>query len=834
MFKITMIAAKARRIISSVMVLGGIINIGFAFEFDVQILQDRGFNNVDLSSFEGENDQFTGDYLVSVKINGEVVLYDQKLHIYIQNGANNACLTTDLINKLPFKKVFRTEVEGNVVHETDAGKCMGLLDIDEEIVAEFSEEEHSLNLTVPQLYLEAIDINWVLPAQRDYGVSGLFLDYSLIGSHRNSKYSDNERALRSTGIIGINLGKIRLRADYEYDSEAREGVKKLDFRQYYGFMDIANLNAKLFVGELYTKSNVFESTRIKGLSLYTDESMMPAYLQGYAPQITGIANSHAVVTVMQYGSVVKRAQVAPGPFAIDDLPAYVNGLVDVEIEESGGQIRRYQIDVSHVPFLTRKGVARYNVNLGRLDNFIKSERVNDNVFSADISYGLTNNISIYGGTLFTTNNDYKAINGGVGINLEQFGAVSLDITQSYNKANADTLKGQSYRFNYAKRFGEKTTLNLVGYRFSSRNYTTINNYIQMKTDHIDRLTLEKNRITLSISQNIPDWSASVAASITKGTYWNKDAVSYYNISASKTIRNGWLKDASVNFSISRNSRFNGRQENEYMLFVTIPLDAGYTRRVQYNAHYNQESHDISQQARYYDTAFGGDVSVGVNAGHKRDFSGSLDYGLSATFDKDITFGRVQANVEHSENSTRVLAGVDGSITITKHGIATHHQVYENGSRLIVDAGAPGVGVEGVQSNFFGLVGISNVPAYYRMNYRVDNDDLPNNVSLSENVLNLAVADGSIAYRTLGAIVGEQVITTITLDDGSHPPFGAIVYRQGDIERDVAMVADQGLTYLTGVSSSASFVIKWNSSQSCQLVIPSVAPDKLKNLTCKMD
>ena len=101
-------------------------------------------------------------------------------------------------------------------------------------------------------------------------------------------------------------------------------------------------------------------------------------------------------------------------------------------------------------------------------------------------------------------------------------------------------------------------------------------------------------------------------------------------------------------------------------------------------------------------------------------------------------------------------------------------------------------------------------------------------------LNLAVADGSIAYRTLGAIVGEQVITTITLDDGSHPPFGAIVYRQGDIERDVAMVADQGLTYLTGVSSSASFVIKWNSSQSCQLVIPSVAPDKLKNLTCKMD
>lgn len=834
MFKITTISVKKRCITSFVAVLAGMISSVFAFEFDVQILKERGFNHIDLSSFHGDNDLFTGDYLASIKINDETILYNQKIHLYVQDGISNVCFTPEIINKLPLKKGFLADIRANILHETDVGKCLGFNSGDGEVSTEFNEEEHSLNLMIPQIYLESLDTNWVSPSQRDYGISGLFIDYSLIGSHSHIKDGNNENTLRSNGVVGVNIGELRFRADYEYASDADNGAKKLDWRQYYGFMDIAALNAKLFVGEIYTRSNVFESTRIKGISLYTDESMMPSYLQGYAPQITGTANSHAIVTIMQYGAVLSRSQVAPGPFAIDDLPSYINGLVDIEIEESGGYIRRYQVDVSHVPFLTRKGVARYNVNLGRLDSFMKSERISENIFSADMSYGLMNNLSAYGGTLFSTNGDYKAINAGLGVNMEQFGAVSLDITQSYNKAKDNTLRGQSYRFNYAKRFGQLTTLNLVGYRFSSRNYTTINNYIQMKSDSFDRLSLEKNRVTLSISQNIPDWNASLSASITKGTYWNKEAISNYNITASKTIQKGLFKDVSWNLSASRNTQYNGKQENQYMLFLTIPLDDGYTKRVQYNAEYRQASHDASQQARYYDKVFGGDISVGVSVAHKRDFSGSIDYGLSASFDKNLAFARVQTNIDHNDKSTRIYAGADGSITFTKHGIATHKKVYENGSRLIVDTGVSGVEIGGEKSNTFGLVGISNVPSYYHMNYVVNNDELPANLNLSDDVLNLAVVDGSIAYRTLGAISGEQVITTISLEDGSHPPFGAIVYRRGDTDKDVAMVADQGLTYLTGVSKSSSFFIKWNSNKSCQLSIPSFEPDKLKNLTCKMD
>lgn len=94
--------------------------------------------------------------------------------------------------------------------------------------------------------------------------------------------------------------------------------------------------------------------------------MMPNFLQGYAPQITGTAISNAVVTVRQYGNIIKQVQVPPGPFAIANLPSYLSGTVDVTVEESDGSLNEFQVDIAHVPYLTRKGALRYNINAGKL------------------------------------------------------------------------------------------------------------------------------------------------------------------------------------------------------------------------------------------------------------------------------------------------------------------------------------------------------------------------------------------------------------------------------------------------------------------------------------
>ncbi|MEX6395767.1 fimbria/pilus outer membrane usher protein [Providencia hangzhouensis] len=76
----------------------------------------------------------------------------------------------------------------------------------------------------------------------------------------------------------------------------------------YAFRDIASLSAKLFAGEIFIKSDLFDSVRFKGVSMFTDESMMPPNLRGYAPQITGVAASNATVTLSQNGRIISQVQ----------------------------------------------------------------------------------------------------------------------------------------------------------------------------------------------------------------------------------------------------------------------------------------------------------------------------------------------------------------------------------------------------------------------------------------------------------------------------------------------------------------------------------------------
>lgn len=90
---------------------------------------------------------------------------------------------------------------------------------------------------------------------------------------------------------------------------------------------------------------------------------------------------------------------------------------------------------------------------------------------------------------------------------------------------------------------------------------------------------------------------------------------------------------------------------------------------------------------------------------------------------------------------------------------------------------------------------------------------------------------AIFTSSLGGISGEKAIARVTLSDGSYPPFGSAVYRSNGNEQEVAIVAEEGLTYLTGLIKNAEYIIKWNGSQSCQIKINSLDTTTLNNLTC---
>lgn len=819
------------------LLLMGCMSISYSkastFEFNTKVLEANGLKNVDLSAFSGSNDQFSGEYRADIILNEQKLFYNFPIHLYTKDDVSHICFTDALLTELPISKELRSAAKKNIIHTTDAGNCYGLEQYNSAILAEYEDKAQKVKLRIPHAYTVDFDRLWIPPRKRDHGINGIILDYNLLKimsrfkSVKNGYKSQNN--FSSYGTTGFNLGRFRFRANYQYNPNVE---KKFQRTQTYAFTDVGFLNAQIYAGELQTKSNLFQSVPFKGISLFTNERMMPNYLQGYAPQITGTATSNAVVTIQQYGNIIKQVQVPPGPFAINNLPSYLNGVVDVSVEESDGETQKFQVEITSVPFLTRKGALRYSINLGELNPKYYNNKVNSKFISMDGSYGLSNIISLNSGINYTTNNEFRAYSVGLGINLGFLGGLSFDVTRSENKALTDKyLTGQSYRFNYAKRFNQNTSLNIVGYRFSSRNYTTLSNYIDLKGNEHERLYLEKNRFSLSISQYIPEWKMSISATGSKSTYWNQKSNSYYNLSFRKTIEKGSFARTSVSLNIGHNKNRN-RNDNTIGLFLSIPWSDSRSN-ISYSATYRDNSNNVSQQATYYDRGLGGNYSVGVSMNHKRDFSGATDYSLSASYNTNLEFGNFNSSASYTNNQQFMSVGFSGSLTLTQKGLAIHPYVFNDASRLIIDTGVSGVGFEGknIKSNIFGLAGISNIPDYYKSTYKIDIDNLPSDVEIQDNVLEIAPTKGSIGYRDVQAISGTKALVTIVLSDGSHPPFGAIVYRGNEDDTEVGIVADNGLTYLTGLNKKSTYTVVWGQDSTCKLKINSTNLDEFSNILC---
>ncbi len=817
-------------------------NVSYSYEFDEKALEALGFGSVDLSAFSGESPVNNGEYKSQVFINNDLILRNADIRFFQSEGGEELCFSKEVLEQLPIKKRYMSDK--SLFFSEDSEACYGFSEIDSSITIDFNGLTNDLKLTLPHIYLDRYDAQWVAPAQRDNGVSGLVLDYSILQNYSKYKGFSASKDLFSYGTAGVNIGALRIRGNYQYSRATNAGQTYSNFQwdQVYGYVDVPSWSARLHFGELYSTSNTFTNVRFKGVSLSTDENMMPSFMRGYAPQITGTVFTDAKITISQGSRVIRAIQAPAGQFEISDLPSNLNGLVEVKIEESDGSVRTYETEISQVPFLTRKGDVRYYLNAGKLSpkkrrGYNEKERITSSFSASEFSYGLTNKVSIYGG-IATISNDYHAINLGVGVDLGVMGAFSGDITRSSAKFNGENephdMKGVAYRFNYAKKLNDHLNLNLVGYRFSTREYLTLDNYINLKSgyNNVDR---EKNRLMATISHQFVNDNSSISLNYERGSYWNRENSSNINIGYSKRIGSGWLRDSQLYVSVMRRTQFAGVKENAVSIFLSIPLEEK-TASVRYNMTYADIDKSIDQNVTYFKSKEWGSYQVGVET-HSRQ-SNQSDYGITGSVLRNSQYGSFRLSGREARDMRYFSAEVDGSITVTSKGAVAHKQVYNDESRLIVDTDVSGVQLMNNRdqvSNYFGLIGVSDLSSYYNMQYRVDNDNLPEDVEIQDSVIDLAVSKGAIAYRNLNAISGKKAVAVITLEDGSHPPFGARILRENGEDLEVGLVSQEGLTYLTGLNRRAKFIVSWGGNQQCVIQISaSFDANEVQNLTCYME
>ncbi|MGU4650776.1 fimbria/pilus outer membrane usher protein, partial [Escherichia coli] len=106
--------------------------------------------------------------------------------------------------------------------------------------------------------------------------------------------------------------------------------------------DKAALRSQIMIGDTWTASDIFDSTQIRGARLYTDNDMLPASQNGFAPVVRGIAKSNATVIIRQNGYVIYQSAVPQGAFEITDLnTASTCSDLDVTIKEEDGSEQRF-------------------------------------------------------------------------------------------------------------------------------------------------------------------------------------------------------------------------------------------------------------------------------------------------------------------------------------------------------------------------------------------------------------------------------------------------------------------------------------------------------------
>ncbi|WP_337137119.1 outer membrane usher protein [Morganella morganii] len=793
-------------------------------EFNTEVLDLNERGDIDLSQFSQAGYVMPGTYSLALKINSSMQAERQIRFLAPDNDPQGsmACITPEMSEELGLTSSAKGQLTWWHNGEcADPASLPGMT-----LRADFA--AGALRVSLPQAYLEYTADNWDPPSRWDEGIAGFILDYNLntqLTKQREAGHS-NRQDFSGNGTTGLNVGAWRLRADWQgrYSRTNHESDQSWDWNRFYAYRAIAPLRAKLTLGENYLTSGMFDSFRYTGLALDTDDMMLPPNLRGYAPEVSGVAKTNARVTVKQQGRVIYETTVAAGPFQIRDLSNALSGKLDVEVAEQDGSVQTFQVDAASVPYLTRPGLVRYKVALGKPSEY--DHRVKGPEFiSSEFSWGVSNGWSVYGGGLFA--GKYNAVSAGIGRDLLMLGALSADITQSRaSLPGGKTKKGGSYRLSYSKRFdATNSQVTFAGYRFSERDFMTMSQYLSARYHNAAVTGNGKEMYTMTFSQTLSSLNTNVYLNFNHQTYWDRPASDNWNISTSHYFDIGQVKNISLNLSAYRNRHQGGRDDGMY-IGLSVPWgesgSIGYSGQFSkgQNSHSADYSDRINERANYR-------ITAGMSSDHRAIGNGYLNYRGDKA---EVT---ATAGFEGNRYSAAGLS-VRGGLTATAEGAALHRSGVMGGTRMLVDTGGVAdVPVRGgggeTTTNIFGKAVVSDVSNYYRSSVNVDLNKLGENAEATRSVVQGTLTEGAIGYRRFGVVSGQKAMAVLSLTDGHVPPFGAVVQNRDHIQ--TGMVSEDGMVWLSGINPEETMQVSWGGETQCEIHFPAVIPQGNLLLPC---
>lgn len=767
---------------------------------------------VDVSRFSQGNVVLPGSYRVDVYLNGQWIGRETLSFVAVE-GRDSAqmCLEREALVRfgIDLDAPLNQPAEVDQPAAAPFAACEDVASYLPGSHSQFDPGENRLTLQVPQVYLARQARGYVDPKHWDSGVDAAFVRYNA----NTFAAQANGRSINShyLGVnSGLNLGEWHWRHNGSFSRTAiGSGYQSSST---YVQRELSPLRSQLVVGEIFTPGELFDSVRLRGASLFSDDRMLPDSQTGFAPVVRGIAETNARVTVRQRGVLLDEVSVAPGPFVLNDLfPTGYGGDLTVTVTEADGRQREFIVPFAANANLLRAGYSRYALSVGQLDEI--GLRHPPTLMQATYQHGLSNLLTGYTGAV--VGEDYQSQLVGAAFNTP-LGALSLDLTNSSAKLPGhEAREGRSVQLRYSKNFTDTGTHFALGaYRYSTEGFLNVADAARVRGLAIDGLNLDnvsrlRDRMDISLNQSLGNGSVYLTGS--SQNYWNRKSG---NLTFTTGYTSSW-KGLHYTVSAQRTKDLlSDRVDKQVELSLSFPLGSG------------ARSPTLTSAAYRGNQSSGERVNLGGSLGERSEFT----YGVggirtqgsgnatSADMKYQASHGVLSAGYGQSNSHRAASFGMTGGVVVHAGGVTFAPELGDT-LGIVQASDAQGARINGNHGAQVGGNGYAIVPHLtpYRQNVvELDPKDLSVDVELKTAAQNVAPRAGSVVKLHFDTVSGQAILITALREDGGALPFGSDVFDEDGAS--VGIVGQGGKAFVRVARTQGRLTVKWgaDASASCRL------------------
>nr|WP_154325390.1 fimbria/pilus outer membrane usher protein [Pantoea sp. 201603H] len=769
----------------------------------------------DLSYIAAGNNVTPGKYFLSINVGDSFLGSMDVIFKEDKKKKVSACFTKKIIDIIPLKK----DVSAKFNAVSDENTCVNISDYIDDFNYDVNLSKLTLTLQIPQIYLKSIRSTLANEADWDDGIPALVTNYNVNGSYTKNKKMEDYSSTFFSVSNRLNLGSWRFNSSTYYN-QSKAGNKsshEWNSNNFFATKNINSISSTLTIGQSVLGTTLFDSNTFIGVSLATSNEMLPESERGYSPVIKGVAETRSKITIKQNDNILYQEYINPGPYNIDNLNSVgSSGDYEVELTSDQGLVTRYIVPYSSLPNLLRHRRYNYSVSAGQLDiSYAEKSKFLQGTFG----YGLPLDTTVYTG--YQIADDYAAFGLGLGKDMGNIGALSLDSIQAKATIKGKNYVGNSYRVLYAKSFSDTgTNIQLTGYRYSTSNYYSLSeaNYQDsVKYDAGDyffysRSERKKNSFQINVSQSLGDYGQLYLWG-NVNSYWGTDT-------KSQNTQIGWNKTFTQlnNVSLSANytkTKYRSLSDNMFFLSFSMPLTNGIEKNRMY----------LSNSTSYNNSKYNNNTSLYGNA-----LDNKLNYNIYQSVsnnnqDRSNLNANYKANAadistgtSFTGNSKEFDYGVTGSMVIHQGGVVFAREA--NDTAILVEAkGAVGAQLDRVGENIsidrFGYALIPYATAYHYNDVALSPESFGTGYDVDGKILKVAPTRGAISKVVFDVRKGYNFLASVSYK-GTPLKFGTIV--TSDADSSTSIVNDDHTVYLTGVRAGTQYTVKVDNNNKCKFTI----------------